>query len=167
VKITTGQSGETGGIRANRKVVRREMDNNQFNINGRGTVMLEAAIKLALMQRDCYTSEPTFDQRPLTAAGYMIHPKKGLVLLWHVDSTNSTHVKFLTPHTADMIAKLAIVWLSSPEAKNIELDGWDCNTDHDGHNSLGWRVYCEDWGRVAGQYEAIVAIKPAYIWYGK
>jgi len=36
-----------------------------------------------------------------------------------------------------------------------------------GDNEKGWRVYCEDWGKIDSDDYAFLAIKPAYIWYGK
>ena len=38
--------------------------------------------------------------------------------------------------------------------------------DHDGENELGWRVYTEEWGQVNGDWHCL-AIRPAYLWYGK
>lgn len=42
---------------------------------------------------------------------------------------------------------------------------------HDGDNEIGWRVYCEDWGKIYTSdnrsIDGVIAIKPVYLWYGK
>jgi hypothetical protein len=71
--------------------------------------------------------------------------------------------------SADQIFPLVDNWLHGEFAKEVlkTADGWDANMDHDGSNSVGWRVYVDDWGHVANNHYAICAIKPAYMWHGK
>jgi len=39
--------------------------------------------------------------------------------------------------------------------------------DHDGSNGKGWRVFNEAWGHVGGYWQALLAVQPAWAWYGK
>lgn len=39
--------------------------------------------------------------------------------------------------------------------------------DHDGSNSHGYRIFNEEWGHVAGHFEAFVAIQPVWAMHGK
>lgn len=56
-------------------------------------------------------------------------------------------------------ADLAWGWLQSQE--------YGSEPDHDGSNSQGWAVFNESWGHVNGDYRAIGAVSPQWIWYGK
>lgn len=132
------------------------MDNRIFNINGEGDSMLEKVIELALMQRH-QSLNPT-------ASAWAFIPDKGLVLYWLV--RENTH-RFLTPLTAKALTPMVSEWVRSDEALNMKFEGWDGDCDHDGSNSLGWRVYCEDWGQIGGDPYTICAIRPAYMWHGK
>jgi hypothetical protein len=128
------------------------MDNRIFNVNGRGKDDLLAVLKIAFNQ----------EGKKTTAKGYFIDPKLGMVLLWHNDGK---HQNFPSGLTAESVVHVVWDWLESgPE---IECEGWDADYDHDGSNSEGWRVFCEDWGHVGGNSYAIVAIKPAFMWHGK
>ena len=138
------------------------MDNKIFNVNGIGKEMLLMTISLALNNHG-------FDfenKRPLAKA-WKVHPQKGFILMWGIGSNDKSATQFPVPFADKMTTDVVWDWLQTDEAKNIPLDGWDANAEHDGSNSLGWRVYCEDWGKVDGEDYAIVAIKPAYMWYGK
>jgi hypothetical protein len=131
------------------------MDNRVFNVNGQGHDMLRTALKLVFEQ----------DGKRTTAERWRIDPDKGLIL-FSCGEQKDSH-PFPTPLNADGV--LSTVWnfLNSVEAAKIKLKDWDCDEDHDGSNSLGWRVYCEDWGHVADEFHAICAITPAYMWHGK
>lgn len=39
--------------------------------------------------------------------------------------------------------------------------------DHDGNNSIGFRVFNEDWGHVGGSPYGIVGIQPCWMMHGK
>ncbi|QDJ96389.1 hypothetical protein Xoosp13_203 [Xanthomonas phage Xoo-sp13] len=84
-------------------------------------------------------------------------------------SSSSAQTAFPIPLSDSSAATLAWDWLNSDESKNFDFPktGWFADNDHDGSNSLGWRVYCEDWGNVNGDYGVICAIHPAFLWYGK
>jgi hypothetical protein len=137
------------------------MDNRIFNINGRGKEMLLATLDLAFNQCG----------RKMAARAYIIDPKKGMVLLWHADKGSQS---FPVPLSANAATEMVWEWLQSNP--DIECKDWDEDFDHNGHNTEGWRVFCENWGHVslAPSYSAsdatryaIVAIKPAYMWMGK
>lgn len=127
-------------------------DNPIFNINGDSDSKLTDALVFALNGR--------------TVSGFKFIVSKGLVLYSYISSTNNNAIKFPTPLMAAEVAPIVLKWLNSDEAKQVPFHGWDANADHDGENELGWRVYTEDWGHIEGEWNAI-AIKPAYIWYGK
>jgi hypothetical protein len=132
------------------------MDNAVFNVNGRGEEMLLNTLELAFLQREYRTCN-----------GWKI-TKKGFILSWCLPS-NSAFTPFPgnVEFTPKEVLPLILKWLQSDTLEEIEMNGWDANIDQDGHNSLGWRVYSEDWGHVDDYWEAICAIKPAYLWYGK
>ena len=130
------------------------MDNRIFNVNGSTKEELIAAISLATM----------------TTGGYKIkcvavNPKKGIVLYGY--SPDKDIQTLPVPIAPDVAATIVWDWLQTSEAKTIPHEGWDVNKKHDGHNSIGWRAYVENWGHVDGKWGAIVAIKPAYLWHGK
>jgi len=134
------------------------MDNRIFNVNGRSKAQLLNTIQLALSQTS-YNANPTI-------IGWVIDKSKGFILLDYMsDYTKGT--KFPVPVTAETVLPIVWDWLKSEEAEKIPMEGWDANADHDGDNELGFRVYCEDWGHIGEYRNAIVAIKPAYCWYGK
>lgn len=141
------------------------MDNRVFNVNGKGKAMLTEVLRLALWHHSGCMGNGS----DCTAKGYMVDPNKGLILLWTLDDKDQRHQKFIAPLRADALAENVYAWLASEEAAQIPLTGtWDDDCDHDGHNSKGWRVFCEDWGHVgAAEWKGIVAITPAYMWHGK
>lgn len=134
------------------------MDNRIFNINGAGEEALAQVLELAF-------SHGSFNDRKCTH--YVIHPQKGMILLWYKSDYDKEAQGFPCPLTAKGVTPIVAQWLQSSEAAKIELADWDVDADHDGSNELGWRVYSEDWGHVAGRHGAICAITPAYMWYGK
>lgn len=128
------------------------MDNRIFNVNGKGDDMLLATLKLAFDQEGKNT----------TTSGWSVDKKKGLIL----HKYNKGNL-FPMPLKADELFPIVKAWLSDAEAKTIECEGWDADMPHDGSNGLGWRVYCGDWGHIGDNHYAFLAIKPAYMWYGK
>lgn len=131
------------------------MDNRLFNVNGQGGAMLAKALELAFMQHG------NVDK---LCEGWDIHPKKGFILYWHAEGKIN---KFLTKLSAPIVASDVYAWLQTVKPEQFELLDWEEDHDHDGSNSIGWRVYCENWGKVAEDCYAIVAIKPVYLWHGK
>ena len=126
-------------------------DNAIFNVNGIGLERLRQTLQLAIGSK--------------TIMGYRISPVKGFILIDTIFNRDEISIKFPSPLNAALVASIVFEWLGSDLAKNINCEGWDADSDHDGDNELGWRVYTEDWGYVDG--ETAIAIKPAYLWYGK
>lgn len=126
-------------------------DNRILNINGTGIEALRLAIQIAFMQ-----------ESSKTCPGWSFNNEKGFILHW----SDPDH-RFPTKLTAERTTDLVWEWLQSEEAATVDFDGWDEDTDHDGHNTMGWRVYCEDWGHVGECRYAICAIRPVYVWHGK
>lgn len=127
-------------------------DNVIFNVNGEGFDKLKATIQLALGQG--------------TISAWKFIKEKGIIFYSYASDNNKDVNRFPSKLGAGSIATMAFEWLKSDEAKTVPLEGWDADSDHDGSNELGWRVYTEDWGHVSGEWNAF-AVKPAYMWYGK
>lgn len=132
------------------------MDNRIFNVNGEGEQMLLDTLKLVFTQEGDNTTCKAWKQTD----------EHGLLLLWWHEDRDKTN-PFPAPMTAEQCLPFVTAWLKSDAAKKVKLDGWDASTDHVGSNGAGWRVYCEDWGHVAGRSDAICAIKPVVLWFGK
>lgn len=132
------------------------MDNRIFNVNGRldrdGELLLRDTLALA------------FAIAKKKAIAWRKSQKHGLILDWSDCASGASRFPALAD--ADTVLPFALQWLKSDEAKEVELDSWDRDAGHDGHNGPGWRVYCNDWGHVEG-WQAIVAVKPTFMWYGK
>lgn len=132
------------------------MDNRIFNVNGRldrgGEKLLQKALELA------------FEISGHKAKAWRVSPEHGLILDYCDGAKGALQLP--SPATAAQVLPLVVGWLSSDAAKAIKCVGWDRDADHDGDNGPGWRVYCGDWGHVEG-WQAIVAVKPAFMWYGK
>lgn len=132
------------------------MDNRIFNVNGKGAEALRSTLQLVFNQE----GEKT------TCKAWKFSQKHGLVLFWWAEEGNGRN-KLPSELTAEECLPMVWAWLHGEEAKTVELTGWDKAVDHDGDNGEGWRVYCEDWGHVAGEHSAICAVKPVVLWYGK
>lgn len=140
------------------------MDNRIFNINGAGLDKLKATLNLFLFESKERGSSMTFE-------GYTIDVDKGFVLMTYGVEASKGHIKFPTPLNVDVVSEIVYTWVMSNEALKTTLTCWDCNSKHDGDNDLGWRAYVEDWGHIKTRNSTInwecIAIKPAYLWYGK
>jgi hypothetical protein len=130
------------------------MDNRLFNVNGRGEEMLKDTLQLAFTQKGEHHRCEAFSQTK----------ESGLILLWYKGKGDSD---FPVPMDATQCSSMVMSWLKSEFAETVELSDWCQDIDQDGHNSLGWQVYCEGWGHVGDNRYAICGIKPAYLWYGK
>lgn len=129
------------------------MDNRIFDVNGKGSDLLLLTLQLAFKQSGnevCKAWRQT--------------PENGLVLEWWEKEGNNP---LPSPLTAEQCLPIAENWLSGDFAKKVQPDARCVDLKHDGHNSLGWQVYCEEWGHVGGEHTAICAIRPAFIWHGK
>ena len=132
--------------------------NRVFNINGAGDDMLLQLMRLA------------FDQSgDDSAVGCAIDNENGLVFLSYINQPKEPKINvFPIPYSVGTCFKLVTEWLAREETWHAsKLTGWDADADHDGDNSRGWRMYCDDWGHIDGMEHAIIAIKPAYLWHGK
>lgn len=132
------------------------MDNRLFNVNGAGQEMLLAALQLVFAQSGSMRG----------CESWSVDPDRGLILLWWKGHNESAHA-FPSRLTALQCLPFVAAWLDSDDAKKIKLGKWEGDIDHDGDNSYGWRVYCEDWGHVGGFSSAICAVKPCVLWHGK
>lgn len=139
------------------------MDNQIFNVNGLTKDQLTLTLKLALTDQYAKSGETGTK----LVRGWRYSKSHGLILLWAIREDDKRHNVFPVPLNYSQIADIAWEWLNTQEAKLVPCEGWDANAEHDGDNEKGWRVYCEDWGHVDSDNLAIVAIKPAYLWYGK
>ena len=90
------------------------------------------------------------------AIGYRVIKDKGLVLYW-TEADNVT--PFLSKMTFSEVEPLVQGWLKEQD--------YGEQPDHDGSNGKGWHVYNEAWGHVNNEWEAFVAIEPAWAMYGK
>jgi len=133
------------------------MDNRVFNVNGRGVELLALTLQVAVQQRS---------QLP---RGFRKDEQRGLVLYWYIDEDDQENspTPFLGQPSILELASLILQALDEDWAKKIPCEDWDADTDHDGHNVLGWRAYCDDWGHIGDDSSAFLAIKPAYLWIGK
>lgn len=128
------------------------MDNRIFNINGKGREMLERTLDLALVQAN---------KRGF--ASWIVDPERGLVLCW----LDKAGTPFLGQVGASAVAEMVMEWLKTDKATAVPPGRMCENHHHDGSNSAGWQVYCEDWGYVGANEYAICAVRPAYLWHGK
>lgn len=144
------------------------MDNRVFNINGRTKEQLLLAVQLLLL------NEYGEKQK---VKGWYYSQKKGLILTWLVDN------KYRATAFTDRMGKPSEIgekelvdllwdWLSTDEAKEVVCENWDADTDHDGDNVKGWRLYTDEWGCIKEtehtlDHYSIAAFKPAWLWYGK
>jgi hypothetical protein len=128
--------------------------NRIFDVNGTDWDILLQTLRLA------FASEG----ENVKCSYYMIN-NHGLILLAYKGSGDGTEISLPAALDADAIFPIVKSWLESKPT--TEMSGWDADADHDGSNKLGWRAYVGDWGKVGGTRNTIIAIKPAYIWYGK
>jgi len=128
-------------------------DNRIFNVNGKSEEYLLETLQLAL--------------KNTKVEGWKHSPNHGLILFWAIPKNDKKVNRFPAPLNADAIFPIVTQYLKSEDASKVECKDWDADADHDGHNERGWRVYCTDWGHVGNECYALIAIKPAYIWYGK
>lgn len=133
------------------------MDNRIFNINGDGDDLLRSTLYFAFTQAGF-----------ATAKGWRISPEKGLILFWYVDEKDKGVTRFPSPVCSDTVMHLVKDYLNNKDTwKNTKFEGFEIDASHDGHNTRGWRVYCEEWGHIEGVHYAFLAIKPMYLWHGK
>lgn len=145
------------------------MDNRIFNVNGKSLQMLVKTLEL-FVENDGHTYYGPMDEKRKKFEGYTVDPKKGFILIKYGVDEKYGQTKFPAPVSIEIAAGMAMAWLESEDALKVPLEGWDIDCDHDGDNSLGWRVSCENWGHIEANNHTIYAgvlISPAYMWYGK
>ena len=137
-------------------------DNKEFVVNGRTKEQFKIALDLLLL--DEYGNE-------IKVNGWEMHPQKGFILKKVVREGDKSFTdnmgvsKFISKED---LVELLWEWLDSDESNDIETNGeWESNHQHDGHNTKGWKLYSEDWGKVDGDWTNIAAFKRIYCWYGK
>lgn len=129
-------------------------DNKIFNVNGRGLDRLIQAFELV-----------EENKTRMGFRGCLIDKDIGLIWVRMACDGATMYPVPLTPRQA---AEISFTWLSSKEAQSVPCTGLDANYDHDGHNELGWRAFVGEWGRVGtAGIATLIAVKPAYLWYGK
>lgn len=113
------------------------------------------------------------------AAGWSLSKRKGLVLYWHnpgkdtVDGAEYHSFGQLPGDAPDKGFEPADVtlairnWLCSDSAKEVELDDGCEDIDHDGHNTAGFLIYTENWGKIGNADYSFFAVKPCFLWMGK
>lgn len=131
------------------------MDNRLFNVNGDGSALLKQTLALAFAQ---------FRNDKVLCREWIQTKENGLILLCAPTERASP---FPVPLNAEGCFPMVETWLKSDVAKEVETDKQCNNLDHDGHNTLGWQVYVEKFGRVGSFSNVICAIRPAYLWHGK
>lgn len=95
------------------------------------------------------------------ATHFAVLKDRGLVLAWSAPGFTAQRLPYSM--TCEQAAEFAWGWLSSDEARVF----LGSEPDYDGDNGAGFRVYNEDWGRVAHDPCAFVAILPVWAMYGK
>lgn len=131
------------------------MDNRIFNVNGSGTDMLRKTLELVFLQ----------DGRSTTCKAWKQTIEHGLILYWSETASGGNPLP--SAMSAEQCVTLVEGWLADEFALDVERSRLCEDAGHDGHNTDGWQVYCEDMGRIDDNPYAICAIKPASMWHGK
>lgn len=132
-------------------------DNFSFDMTG---VSLPLALQVAFEYVSWSTGWADLPRNVEDASGkgYMV-PR--LLLFWCNPETSKVkgYNRFICKSNAAEVSPMVEKWLRGVE--------YGPEPDHDGTNAKGWRVYNENWGHVAGMWEAFAAIEPAWLMYGK
>jgi hypothetical protein len=140
------------------------MDNRYFRVNGYGDDLLLSTLTLALQQL-----ELTFRDFP---KGWVHDPFKGMVLLETTMDIEDESVRMFPPEvkSAALLFPYIKEYLGSQAASDIDWEncpGYASLEEQEVESYLGWMVYCEEWGRVSGWQESVLAVCPSYAWSGK
>jgi hypothetical protein len=102
-----------------------------------------------------------------TMCGWHSDPVCGLLLYW-TPSEGKDYNPFPSPLSPEGLIDLVWSFLQDKSTWEFaDFIGTEANTPHDGSNSQGWRVYCEDHGHVKERWQVVMAIKPVYLHHGK
>ena len=156
------------------------MDNRRFNVSGETQSGLAETLSLygTLVngRRRAWNIPGQID-----FVGYRLDPCFGMVLFIY---NNNAMIKFPFDEGKypTNLAAFFYNYLNSPNSVVVDLPphvsgyddfaslrsdfSWDRDADHDGSNSVGWRVFCGQWGHINNSDEAL-AIRPIFNWYGK
>lgn len=140
-------------------------DNRLFDMNGRGVTMLAATLDLALKQDWGNMQSPE-----RTIKGWRSTEEHGILLSTYLGTygTKNPWNKFPDDGiTLEAAAEFVINRLEHPSLANVPFHRWEDDCDHDGDNSIGWRAYVGEWGRVDNDYSAFIAVKKVFLWHGK
>lgn len=119
------------------------MDNFHIDVTSMGEPAFRAALGLCRWPK---------------VTGYRIGPGARIVLYW-TSSSAKDYVALPYWMTLDQAATFVLGWLEQVD--------YCKEPDHDGSNSKGWRMYCEDWGHVDSDPYAFIAIEPTWAMHGK
>lgn len=135
-------------------------NNRIFDINGpmEDRESFDAVIALAF-RLSCH------HKLKIDASSFLFDGQSGLVFSW--SESDKALVKLPCPIGPKSVAEIAWNWLDTMEAKGMHLGHWECDAEHDGNNSPGWRVFLEDWGHVGAVRSAICCVRPCFVWHGK
>lgn len=144
-------------------------DNRQFRINGpmQDVGSLGMALEMACRLESGIDRFATAKVREIV--GWTVSRKSGLVLFCYIPDGNSTINRLPAPlNHREAMAGIVVPYLRSEQSKDVELQGWDKNADHDGSNIDGWLVYLDDWGHIGDCCTGVVCgIKRVFLWLGK
>lgn len=139
------------------------MENFRMEVQSCGRPAFEDAIRTALVARETRVP-PTVQGNVLT--NYCVDPRKGLILLAAPpkqtalrlpDSNITVEFKaFEYPMSIEDIIPWAWGWLKNATYPDAPKGDFIAERG-------GFRVYCEDWGLVAGIRESVVALQPVWI----
>lgn len=138
------------------------MDNRVFDFIGRTDEQLLMALELAMLNE--YGES-------ISAKGWMIDQKKGLILFEYLGESKST--AFPSPLGAEELFPLIKKYLSQESTwQNTDFSEFEVDLEHDGDNEEGFRIYTENFGGIQNSNKikysgSFLAIKPCYCWYGK
>lgn len=96
------------------------------------------------------------------AVAWNVIPGKGLVLYWVLPERAPVPAGVAAlpfPMGPSAAVEFAWHWLEQAD--------YGPQPDHDGDNTKGWRVYNEEWGHVADDYRAFMAVAPVWMMHGK
>jgi hypothetical protein len=99
-----------------------------------------------------------FTHNNQTVTSYVIRDNK-MIFLWGDYEDIADRVVFPFTISAEFAGHLAVNWLKVAD--------YGVEPDHDGLNHKGWCLFNENWGHVIDIHSAIIAVKPAWITYGK
>jgi hypothetical protein len=134
-----------------------------FNVNGVDEELLVKALELCILQDSGYD----YGAKE-SVTSWRFSKTHGLLLSTYRENDPNLWNKFIVPLSIEEAAGFAFQWLDSPDARSVPVGEWENrHDDYDVDSDVAWRVYCDDWGHVDGDWRAFCAVKRVYAWYGK